>query len=174
VDHDPRDPCGWADFDSHVTRAQRRLFAFIYSLVYRHADAEDILQECNVVFCRKSREFQPGTDFMAWACCIAKRQVLAFRKKQGRAHEHFDDALIDQLGDEAQHRFEQLDLRLDILRECVQQLPEEKRALVARRYEACSSVKDMARASGRSPKAVSEDLRRIREHLMRCVERKME
>jgi DNA-directed RNA polymerase specialized sigma24 family protein len=36
-----------------VTRMQRRLYAIIHSLVLRPADAEDILQECNLVLWRK-------------------------------------------------------------------------------------------------------------------------
>jgi RNA polymerase sigma-70 factor (ECF subfamily) len=172
---DPGQPArgATAEFVGQVTRCQRQLYAFIYSLVRHPADAEDILQECNLVLWRKADEFQPGTDFMAWAWRIAQLQVLAFRKKQARTREHFDDALIAQLADQAQQRLEHFDLRQQALLECLQQLRPEQRALLARRYEPGGSVNDMARASGRSPKAVSEALRRIREALMRCIERRL-
>lgn len=162
-----------AEFVGQVTRCQRRLYAFIYALVRHAADAEDVLQECNLVLWRKADEFQPGTDFMAWAFRIAQLQVLAFRKRRARAREAFDDALIAQLADEAQTRLEQFDLRQQALLECLQQLRPEQRALVARRYEPGGSVNELARASGRSPKAVSEALRRIREALMRCIDKRL-
>jgi RNA polymerase sigma-70 factor (ECF subfamily) len=173
VDPSQPAPGATAEFVGQVTRCQRRLYAFIYSLVRHAADAEDVLQECNLVLWRKAGEFQPGTDFMAWAWRIAQLQVLAFRKKQARAREHFDDALIARLADEAQQRLEQFDLRQQALLECLGQLRPEQRALVARRYEPGGSVNDMARDSGRSPKAVSEALRRIREALMRCIQMRL-
>lgn len=162
-----------AEFVGQLGRCQRRLYAFIYALVRHAADAEDILQECNLVLWRKAGEFQPGTDFMAWAGRIAQFQVLAFRKKQARAREHFDDALLAQLADEAEQRLQQFDQRQQALLECLRQLRPEQRTLVARRYEPGGSVNEMARSSGRSSKAVSEALRRIREILMRCIERRM-
>lgn len=94
-----------------MTRCQRRLYAFIYALVRNPADAEDVLQECNLVLWRKAAEYQPGTDFMAWAWRIAQLQVMAFRKRKARAREHFDDTLIARLADEAQERLGQFDRR---------------------------------------------------------------
>ena len=170
--HQPA-PGATAEFVGQVTRCQRRLYAFICSLVRRPTDAEDVLQECNLVLWRKADEFRPGTDFMAWACRIAQLQVLAFRKKQARAREHFDDALIARLADEAQERLGQFDRRHQALLECLQGLRPEQRALLARRYEPDGSVNEMARDSGRSPKAVSEALRRLREALMRCIQRRL-
>jgi RNA polymerase sigma-70 factor (ECF subfamily) len=163
-----------AEFVGHVIRHQRRLYAFICALVRNPADAEDVLQECNLVLWRKSAEFQAGTDFLSWAFRIAQLQVIAFRKKQARACEPFDDALIAQLADEApRHLKEHFDRRLQALLDCLQRLRPEQRALLARRYEPGGSVNEMARASGRAPKAVSEALRRIRDTLMQCIERKL-
>jgi RNA polymerase sigma-70 factor (ECF subfamily) len=167
------EPDASAEFVGQVTRAQRRLYAFIYALVRRPADAEDVLQECNLVLWRKAGEFRPGTDFMAWAFRVAQLQVLAFRKRRARAREHFDDALVAQLADEAERRLGGFDRRQEALLECLARLPDAQRELVARRYEPGGSVNGMAAAAGRSPKAVSEALRRIREALLRCVERRL-
>lgn len=54
-----------------MTRHQRQIFSYIYTLVPRRHDAEDLLQETSVVICEKFEEFRPGTDFVAWACQIA-------------------------------------------------------------------------------------------------------
>ena len=45
--------------------------------------------------------------------------------------------------------------------------------LLALRYEPGGSVNDMARRGGRSPKAMSEALRRIRQALLDCIRGKL-
>jgi len=162
-----------AEFVGQMTRAQRRLYALIYALVRSPTDAEDILQECNVVLWQKLGEFQPGSDFMAWAGRIAQFQVQAFRKKQLRSVEPLDHSLIVQLADEALPRLEKFDRRQQALLDCQNKLRAEQRTLLANRYEPGGSVNDIAQRSGRSPKAVSEALRRIRESLMKCIQHRL-
>ena len=65
-----------------VTGAQRALHAFILKLVPSLADADNILQETNLVLWSKQGEFRLGTDFLAWAFRIARYQVMAYRKRQ--------------------------------------------------------------------------------------------
>ncbi|MFZ5830814.1 MAG: sigma factor, partial [Planctomycetota bacterium] len=54
-----------------ISRHQSRLRAFVRCLVVRSSDVEDILQDVNAVLWEKADEFQPGTDFWAWAIQIA-------------------------------------------------------------------------------------------------------
>jgi len=61
-----------ADYIYQVTRAQRALYCFITTLIRRPADAEDVLQETNLVLWRKAAEFISGRDFMPWALRIAQ------------------------------------------------------------------------------------------------------
>lgn len=162
-----------AEFVGEVTRHQRRLYAFIYSLIGRASDAEDVLQETNLVLWEKSGEFEPGTSFSSWAFRIAQFQVMAWRKKKQRSREQFHDELVAQLAEEAESRLQQFDLRRDALLECMKLLKPQQRADVAQRYEPGGSVNEMAQQSGRSPKAVSEALRRIREALLQCIEKRL-
>ncbi len=162
-----------AEYVGLVMRSQRRLYAFIYALVRQPTDAEDVLQETNLVLWKKAAEFAPGTDFTAWACRIAQFQVMAFRKRRQRLREHFDDALLTQLADEAAILMDSFDDRQHALLECVKTLKPAAREMIARRYEPGGSVNDMAERLGRSPKAVSEALRRVREALLRCIERRL-
>ena len=52
--HAPTPPS--AEFLTRVTGAQRSLYAFILTLVRQSADAEDVLQETNVVLWQKAAE----------------------------------------------------------------------------------------------------------------------
>ena len=61
---------------------QGNLLAFILSLHPGMAEAEDILQETFLVVSRKADTFAEGTNFLAWACTIARFKVLEFRRRQ--------------------------------------------------------------------------------------------
>ena len=160
-----------AAFVREVTRHQRRLFAFILTLVRAPADAEDVLQETNVVLWQKSHEFAPGSNFAAWAFTVARFQVLAFRKRRQRVREAFDDDLLATLAAEAEDRAALADRRRQALAGCLQKLHPDRAALIAERYEPGGCVTDMARRAGKSPKAVSEVLARTRAALLKCITR---
>lgn len=98
---------------------------------------------------------------------------MAYRKRRQRrgAREYFDDELISRLADEATERVQEEDSRQFALQRCLQKLKPEQRQLIAERYEPGGCVNDMAERIGKSPKAVSESLRRIRKNLMTCIER---
>ena len=55
-----------------IARHQSRLRAFVRCLLVRSSDVDDLLQQVNVVLWEKADEFQPGTDFGAWASQIAR------------------------------------------------------------------------------------------------------
>src|SRR3954462_13667886 len=78
-----------------MTRHQRQIFSYIYTLVPRRHDAEDLLQETSLVICEKFPEFEIGTDFVAWACQIAYWRVRYSRQKFARSKVLFDQDLLD-------------------------------------------------------------------------------
>src|SRR6266566_4360654 len=62
---------------------ERRLYAYILTLLPNRADADDVLQEASLVMWDKFEEEHPPDDFAAWGCRIAYFKVLdAYRKKQ--------------------------------------------------------------------------------------------
>lgn len=126
-----------------------------------------------MVMWRKCGEFAPGTNFDAWAFSIARYQVMAHRKRQERSRLHFDDELLAQLAERAAIEFAGEDDRHEALSHCLQKLPKNQRRMVAARYEPGSSVQHLAERDGRSAKAFSEALRRIRKALLQCVELRM-
>lgn len=162
-----------AEFIAQVTRAQRTLHAFILSMVRNAADADDVLQETNIVLWRKTAEFDPAREFMPWAMRVAQLQSLAHLKKRQRAKVTFDDELLALVADEAIAEIGDADARRMALAGCLQKLDAQQRALVAQRYEPGGSVNEMAEERGTTPKALSEMLRRIRHALQLCIERTM-
>src|SRR3974390_2916858 len=80
-----------------LTQHQRRIFSYIYTLVPDRPDAEDLLQETNLIICEKFDEFEQGTDFAAWACQIAYWRVRYSRQKFARSKVVFDQDIVDAL-----------------------------------------------------------------------------
>jgi RNA polymerase sigma-70 factor, ECF subfamily len=154
---------------SLMTRHQRQIFAYIYTLVPRRHDAEDLLQETSVVICEKFEEFTPGTDFVAWACQIAYWRIRYSRQKYARSKVVFDQTVVDAVAQTATALAPELDARHEALALCLQKLNSRERDFVLTRYEPGSGVEEAARRSGRSLDAAYKALTRIRKVLFDCV-----
>ena len=152
-----------------MTRHQRQIFAYIYTLVPDRHDAEDLLQETSLVVCEKFDDFTPGTDFVAWACQIAWWRIRYSRQKFARAKVIFDDDVLESVAHTASTMREELDERHEALAHCLQKLPPRDRELVLTRYEPGSDVAAAARRSGRSMDAAYKALNRLRKLLHDCV-----
>ena len=152
-----------------MTRHQRQIFAYIYTLVPDRHDAEDLLQETSVVICDKFDEFTPGTDFVAWACQIAWWRIRYSRQKFARAKVVFDDDVLAAVAHTASAMREELDARHEALAGCLQKLAPRDRELVLTRYEPGSGVAEAARRTGRSMDAAYKALNRLRKLLHDCV-----
>jgi RNA polymerase sigma-70 factor (ECF subfamily) len=152
-----------------ITRHQRQIFAYIYTLVPDRHDAEDLLQETSVVICEKFDDFTPGTDFVAWACQIAWWRVRYARQKFARSKVVFDDDVLEAVAHTAATMREELDERHEALAVCLQKLAARDRELVLTRYEPGSGVAEAAKRSGRSMDAAYKALNRLRKLLHDCV-----
>jgi RNA polymerase sigma-70 factor (ECF subfamily) len=152
-----------------MTRHQRQIFSYIYTMVPRRHDAEDLLQETSLIVCEKFHEFREGTDFVAWACQIAYWRVRYSRQKFARSKVIFDQDIIDAVAQTAGEMVRELDDRHEALSHCLQKLPLRDRDLVLTRYEPGNGVEAAARRSGRSMDAAYKALTRIRKLLFDCV-----
>lgn len=152
-----------------VTRHQRQIFAYIYTLVPDRHDAEDLLQETSVVICEKFDDFTPGTDFVAWACQIAWWRIRYARQKFARSKVVFDDEVLEKVAQTATTLRHELDDRHEALAHCLQKLAPRDRELLLTRYEPGCGVAEAAERTGRSMDAAYKALNRLRKLLHDCV-----
>jgi len=152
-----------------MTRHQRQIFAYIYTLVPDRHDAEDLLQETSLVICEKFEEFRPGSDFVAWACQIAWWRIRYSRQKFARSKVIFDDEVLAKVAQTAGEMAVELDERHEALASCLRKLAPRDRELVLTRYEPGSGVAEAAQRSGRSMDAAYKALNRLRKLLHDCV-----
>lgn len=158
-------------FADLMAEHQPRLAGYIQSLTGDEHAAKDILQETNVTLLKKSRDYQPGTNFTAWSFRIAYFEVLTWRRKRGRDRLHFDDELVDSLAGAVEEAATDYDKRLSVLQECLAKLPERQREIVERRYLKSESVQEIAEDLGFKANAASQLLYRARTNLMKCINR---
>ena len=107
---------------------------------------------------------------MPWVCGIALNHVRAFYKRSRRREAFLSEAAIASVS-EAQHRLSaQTDRRLQDLRDCLQKLTAQQRALLKRCYQHRGAIKALAEANQLDPKVLYKQLERIRRTLFDCIE----
>jgi RNA polymerase sigma-70 factor (ECF subfamily) len=161
-----------AHFVRLLTLNERRVYAFILSLVPNWADADEILQETNVRLWNEFDRYVPGSDFGAWACAVAKFQVLTHRKRKSRERVRFTDAFLDVVAREFEADDEAA-ARHHALAHCVAQLTPEHRDLLRAYYAPGALGAEVAARLNRSVEALYKALSRIRRLLHDCVGRRL-
>jgi len=150
-----------------------RLQYYVMALLPTANDAADVLQETSMVLWRKFDTFEPGTNFFAWACKIARLQALKHRERQGRAAKAFDVRVMEKLADEACDEISVRGVPLQALENCIAKLSEVDSLLIRRRYQPGMTLKRLAEDVGRSANSVCKSLGRIRRALLECIDRTM-
>jgi RNA polymerase sigma-70 factor, ECF subfamily len=155
-----------------LVAAQAGLYGYILTLLPRPDQANEVLQETNLVLWREAADFSPEGNFYAWACRVAYFQVLTHRRKKHRNRMVFGDAFLEGLAQQAAPGDDAIEEECVFLHECLKELTAEERELIHKRYDIGQSVKAMAAEREESPNAVAVSLFRIRQSLMKCVESK--
>jgi RNA polymerase sigma-70 factor (ECF subfamily) len=134
-------------------------------------DAADVLQDTSMILWRKFDNFELGTNFFAWACKIARLEVMKYRERKVHSARVFDAQLIEKLVVEAADADVVGSVSLQALENCLGKLSENDRLLIQRRYQPGSSVRQLAAEVGRTANSLSKSLGRIRRALVECVDR---
>lgn len=152
---------------------ERRIYAYIRTLLGNSADAEDVLQDASMVMWDKFQEFDPNSNFIAWSFKIAYFTAQNFRRQQVRSKVLFSNSLFDVIAEKTIAMAPTLDRRHELLNGCIEKLSPSDRELLRLRYDLESSIESTAKQSGRSIPAVYKALSRMRAGLFACVNRAM-
>ena len=158
-------------FTQALASHQGRLRGYILSLVADAPTADDVLQETNIVLCKKASDYEPGTSFRAWALRVAHFQILRQRRDKARDRLHFDDELLERLEAEADRETQRYEARRRALLHCLQKLTSQQRRVILERYVEAKAVQEIASDIGRTANAISLVLYRARQNLADCVAR---
>jgi RNA polymerase sigma-70 factor (ECF subfamily) len=152
---------------------ERRLYAYILTLLPNRADAADVLQEVSLILWDKFDADNPPADFAAWGCRIAYFKILDFCKKQQRSKVVFSQAMLERIAETAveQAGALQLDERREALGGCIEKLNSKDRDLLSRRFAEGATTRSTADQLGRSADAIYKALAKIRQALFDCITR---
>ncbi|MEL6106965.1 MAG: sigma-70 family RNA polymerase sigma factor [Planctomycetota bacterium] len=159
-------------FAERLVRSQHRVFAYLVSLVGNRADAEELFQQTSLTLWQTWDRYDPGQDFLPWACGIARNHVQNHLRKQQRSRVRLEPEVVELLANEGAVRASRDGDRLPALRDCLEKLPKRSRDVIAKYYGG-ASVASIAAESSSSANAVYKLLHRTRELLHDCVRGKM-
>ena len=138
-------------FVRDLINCQPALHAYILSLLPNRNDANDVLQDVNLVMWRRSDEFTEGTNFVAWAYKIRDSRsslttatVIATGISLTTGCSAIGRRGGASRGGSRRRRF--------ALEDCMEELPPHQRELVREHHAPGGSVRDMARRLGQWPR----------------------
>ena len=157
------------------------LGGFLFMLCEDWDAADETLQETAGFVCARWRDFQPGTDFRAWARAIARNLLKETLRKRSRARRDAERARIASLdaasGPVGEAEWEQASVyspqERDALAHCLERLPGDVRRIVGWRYADRWSCQRIAEQLRRSLEAVYKVLSRVRLQLRQCIEKRV-
>ena len=112
-------------------RHENSIRAFVRALQPSLADADDVMQETFLTDSLKASSFEPGTNFGAWACGVARLKVLENLRQRKRATVLSEAAIIALTEDAPSPR--SLDERGGALERCLDRISPKVRDLLWRR-----------------------------------------
>lgn len=155
------------------TKFQRPLYLFLLSQLGSTQEAEEVLQNTNVVLLTKASQFQLGTSFFAWACQVARFEVLQFRQSRHRDRLRFSDDFMDKIATESEGLSDEWERKRLALEACMARLKPEDRELIRQRYQPGIHGKDLADELERPANSVYQSVGRIRRTLLECMRRRL-
>jgi RNA polymerase sigma-70 factor (ECF subfamily) len=157
-----------------LMRHRTQLFAYLLAAVRNPHDAEDLLQETALAASASWAQWRPDGPFLPWAREIARRRMLDFAKKRGRRAALLDPAVLAALESAAATLdAERPEPRREALRRCMDGLDGPVRTAMELRYADRAEVPRIADELGRTVQATYAILKRTKQILRDCVERRL-
>ena len=150
------------------------LWGFLMGLTKDPQKAEDVFQNTYLVLCEKWEQYQPGTNFLAWARQVARFEFLASVDPERRRFVTAEMEVLEAAMRTVEEPASTSSGRRDALQQCLQSLPDARgrRALELRYGEGLTGDR-VARQLGVSLNALYTLLSRVRKALQDCVERRL-
>lgn len=161
-------------FVSRFAHYEPDLRRFLRSLLPTWTDTDEVLQQTAIVIWRKFDQYDPETNFMKWACVIARFEALAYRRKMARDRLVFREDVLELMAGEGVEEIDTRSREQEALEDCLLAMPEKQRQFLTLAYTPGVKVKELAGEAGSSAASFYMRLKRLRHRLMECIESKMQ
>lgn len=158
--------------ESAIAGVLPRLRDYVAGFLPGGTEPEELAQETAVFLWEHRADFQPGTNFRAWAMRVAWFKIMARRRdlaRQGKVV--FSEGMMEKLAARAEESEPGDEDRLLGLRHCVSRLGPRERRLLEWKYLRGASLTELAALTGQSADALHKSISRLRLALRRCIEK---
>jgi RNA polymerase sigma-70 factor (ECF subfamily) len=161
------------EFISLFTAHERRLRAYVMTLVPRTSDVDDVMQQSSLVLWEKFDQYRAGSNFFAWGCSIARFEAKRFLFRKGRDSALFSERFVDQVAGRAEDITGELTDRRLALEQCLKRLQPTQRQMLGLRYQDGCSLETVAKSLNRSIDSTYKAISRLRLTLFDCITRRL-
>ena len=153
-------------------RYRQTLFAYLVKTLGQKNQAEEVYQEIWLSLIRQRERYTVSASFRTYIFCIAHSRVLDFYRQQGKlaANDSLDDDfdIAACAYDEPHSQLEEQRL-LERLQFCLQQLPDEQRAVMVLKLESELSLQAIAEQLNVAFEALKSRFRYAQKKLQQCL-----
>ena len=147
--------------------------AFIGSVVRKPHDGDDIFQEVALTLWKEFSRYDRSKPFGAWARGIAAVKLMQRWDQTKRLPVVLSPEAIEAVSRAFDRAEAPLSKEAEALEQCLDQLPEKSRHLLALRYERSLAIEQIAQELQATLDAVYQSLSRLRTRLQDCVNRRL-
>jgi len=152
---------------------QRRLFGYVLSHIPNSSDADDIVQETVSIMWSEFDKYKPGTNFAAWALCIARYQIMSYRKQITKKNRLFSSQAMEAIQNVAESTDNLEQERQKALMRCLDKLGKKERRILYFRYEIGATLRAVSERLNMNNNTLYSVLGRIHVTLLNCVRKSM-
>ena len=158
-----------------LIQSRERISAAAWLVVKDAHVAEDIFQNTVLKAVTKDVNFEAEAALFSWAFITARRDSLNWIRKHRRESVGFDEDILTLIHQDWQN--DHLNIkgnRFEVLRDCMEELPQKSEKILRLRYFEGLSCGEIADSISITLDAVYKRISRIQNSLRKCVELKME
>lgn len=158
-----------------LTQNSKHLHRVVTRFVINQSDVDDVLQEVYVSLWLNFDEQAPEGTFKVWAGKIATSRAIDYLRSQRTKNNRLvlSEEAVNSLAQTQNSADEYLELRLEILDECINQLPEEQPNLVSDVYLNSLKAEELSQKYQKPVRTIYFTISKIREALHTCINRKL-
>jgi RNA polymerase sigma-70 factor (ECF subfamily) len=158
-----------------LMQSRERISAAAWLVVKDAHVAEDIFQNTVLKAVTKDVSFEAEAALFSWAFITARRDSLNWCRKHGRESVGIDEDILTLIHHDWQNdHLNPKGNRFEMLRDCMEELPQKSEKILRLRYFEGLSCGEIADSISITLDAVYKRLSRIQNSLRKCVELKME
>ena len=155
--------------------SRERISAAAWLVVKDAHVAEDIFQNTVLKAVTKDVSFEAEAALFSWAFITARRDSLNWCRKHGRESVGIDEDILTLIHQDWQNdHLNPKGNRFELLRDCIEELPQKSEKILRLRYFEGLSCGEIADSISITLDAVYKRISRIQNSIRKCVELKMQ